>query len=195
MSYITTGQLCSYLGIDTPNASDNVQLAGFITAAQSIIERQTHRTFQATADTTRYIDARGSLDCGLLWLGADLCQITSVTNGDGVLVLGTQYITEPRNLTPYYALRIRSDANVSWTYAAPTPYENAIAIVGRWAYSVEPPADIVQATARLASYLYKQKDTGQELDRALIAPGGTMVLPAVLPNDVLTLIRPYRRAF
>jgi len=191
MPYITPGQLCSYLGIDNPSAADTVQLGGFITAAQSIIDRQTGRTFEAAEATVRYLDARRDVDGYILWLGADCCQITEVLNGNDVEVTTGQYVTEPRNLTPFYAIRLRSDAGLTWTYTG--AYENAIAVEGHWGYSLSAPADIQQATVRLAAYLYRQKDTGQELDRPLMVGDGNVILPAVLPNDVLTLIRPYRK--
>jgi hypothetical protein len=192
MPYITTGQLGSYLGITTPSAADTVQLAGFIASAQAIIERRTGRTFEATADTTRYFDAYRDVDYDMLWLNGDLCQITTVTNGNGVALTAAQYVTEPRFHTPYYALRLRSDAGITWTYS--TQHENSIAIVGRWAYSLSAPADVQQVTLRLASWLYRQKDSGAEIDRPLLAGDGSVILPATLPGDALAMLRPYVRA-
>lgn len=192
MPYITTGQLSSYLGITSPSTSDNAQLAGFIASAQAIIERRTGRTFAAAADSTRYLDAVYDVDYDMLWLGADLCQITSVTNGNGVLVTTSQYVTEPRLQTPYYALRLRGDAGLTWTYS--TYHENAIAIVGRWAYSVTAPVDVQQATLRLAAWLYRQKDTAADIDRPLLSAGGSVIMPATMPVDVMALIKPYVRA-
>ena len=64
MAYASVGQLCSYLGIPAHSAADTVQLGGFLLAAQSIIERRTHRIFEAAEDTTHLLDARCDISAG-----------------------------------------------------------------------------------------------------------------------------------
>jgi len=79
---------------------------------------------------------------------------------------------------------------VSWTYDE--DHENAITIVGKWAYSATAPADITHACTRLAAYLYRQKDNAGDMDRAIVA-GNATILPAKLPSDVAEILKPYRR--
>ncbi|GIV82782.1 MAG: hypothetical protein KatS3mg051_2136 [Anaerolineae bacterium] len=190
MAYATLAELKAYLGIT--GTTDDMLLTDLLVRSQAIIDAATQRTFEATADSTRYLDAVEDVDGRVLWLDrvGDLAQITSITNGDGSSVASSEYVTEPRNQAPYYAIQLKASSSVAWTYSD-SP-ENAIAITGRWAYSVTPPDDIVHACIRLAAYLYRQKDNATDLDRPVIA-GNVTLLPAQLPADIQSLLAPYRR--
>lgn len=189
MAYATTAELKTYLGIS--EATDDTLLGVLLAAAQVAIDAYCRQTFEAAADTTRYFDAVRDVDGRKLLLDAPLAAITTITNGDSVAVTTGQYVTEPRNAAPYYALALKSNVAVAWTHTG-TP-ENAISILGRWAYSVSAPADIKQTTIRLAAYLYRQKDNSGDLDRGIAIGGNAMLLPAQLPKDIQQLLRPYRR--
>ena len=190
MAYCTVDDLKRYLGIAAATTGDDVLLAELIQAAQTMIDSATGRTFEAVSDSTRYFDAIHDVYGYELVFDADICSITTVTNGDGVAVSSSEYATNPRNQTPYYSIRILASAGKSWTYS--TDHEDAISVAGRWAYSTSAPNDIEQAARRLAAYLYRQKDNANDLDRAVIV-GNATVLPSELPSDVRQLIRPYVR--
>lgn len=197
VSYLTAADLKAHLGI--VSSTDDAELSRLIGDAQKYIETQTLKVFEASADTTRYFDVdRHVLEDEdgrrvRLWLdGYDLCQITSVTNGDGTTVASSQYVTEPRNETPYQALRLKQNASVAWTYSD-TP-EDAIAIVGRWAYSTSAPADVVMATRDLAVWLYRRRgQEGASLDAPQVSPSGMMLFPAKVPDTVKMVIEKYQR--
>lgn len=184
--YTTVAAVKTYLGIS--GAGDDTLLATLVAAARSQIEAKTGRVFEATADTTRYLDAVADVDGPYLLLRGDLCAITSVTNGDGTTVTSGEYFTVPLNATPYYALKLRGTSGNAWTYT--TDPENAITVVGRWAYSLTPPADIVQAATRLAAYLYCQKDA-QVFDVTAQPDMGIITVPQGIPRDVQMLLAPY----
>jgi len=188
--YISISVLKAYLGISA--TGDDTLLSTLAAAAQRIVEQHTRRVFEYGTATAKAHDAVADTDSRrrTLFLCDDLCSITSVVNGDGETVTAAQYVTEPRHETPYYALTLLSSANVTWTYV--TDPEGAIVVTGKWAYAVTVPADIVQATTRLAAYLYRQKDNAADLDRAIVA-GNATILPATLPADVVRLLEPYRR--
>lgn len=196
MAYCELADLKTYLN-DITDSRDDALLTDMIAAAQKIIDTYTRRTFEASADTTRRFDAVrdvGSMDNGVdrvLWLDHDLCQITSITNGDATTVTTGQYVTEPRNYTPWYAIALRTSANIAWTYDDEP--ENAIAIVGRWAYSITAPDDIQWACKRLAAYLYRQKDTSSEAERPIMSASGASILPSKLPADVRDVLDRYVR--
>lgn len=188
MSYATTADIKAYLGIS--GTGDDVLLAELVQAASAAIDTYTNRMFAVTGDATRYIDAVGDHVRGAtLYLDRDLCQITSVVNGDGTTVTTSQYTTIPRNDTPYRALRLLGSAGLTWTYS--TDWEGAIAITGRWGFSIQPPYDIQQAAMRLAAFYYRQKDA-QLADVTAIEAGVVIQTPA-MPADVLGLIKAYRR--
>lgn len=184
MSYITTTDLAAYLGIDSD--TDVILLQELADAASDWIDRETGRTFTASADSTRYLDS-AAVDGDVLWLDGDLCAITGITNGDGTTVTSASYTTMPRNRTPYYALKIKSTSTVWWDGVS-----GEIAIVGKWAYSTTPDETIVQVCRRLAAWMYRQKDNMGDTDRAVLAGGG-VVLPARLPADIADLLRSYKR--
>ena len=184
--YATVNAVKRYLGITA--TTDDVLLYEFIYAAQGIIDNTTGRTFEASADSTRYLDAVADVHGNELWFGGDVCALTTVTNGNSVVVSSSEYTTMPRNHTPYYAIKLLPSASKTWTYT--TDHEGAITVVGRWAYSLTAPDAIKQATTRLAAYLYRQKDNASDLDRTLIV-GNATVLPAQIPSDVKMMLRPY----
>jgi len=188
MSYVTLTDLKAYLGIT--NTTDDAVLIGMIAAAQTGIDSWCGRTFEAAADSTKYLDAADDVDGAWLYLPDDLAQITTITNGDSTTVTTADYVTQPRNRAPYYALKLKADSDVAWTYEdAP---ENAISISGRWAYSVTPPADIVQACRRYAAYLYRQRDASV-FDVTAQVDIGMITIPQGIPADVEKLLNPYRR--
>ena len=188
MAYASKAQLKALLNIS--DTTDDDLLDDLLARAQAMIERHTSRTFEASADTTRTLDALADVDGATLYLPNDLCQITSVTNGDASTVTAGQYVTIPSNVAPYFGLRLKGSSGVGWTYS--TDPEGAISIVGRWAYSVTAPADIVQATLRLAAWMYKQRDTMNDGSATTIQNGITVV-PTAIPSDVKTMLAPYRR--
>lgn len=187
-AYATLAQLKDYVDIDTANTDDDALLTMALDNASAIIDTQTHRTFAAAIDSTRTHDALCHVEGRRLWLVGDLAAVTSVTNGNGAVVPPTAYVSEPLYETPYFALTLKRSSSIAWTYN--TDPEGAIAVTGKWAYSVTPPAPIVQATLRLSAFLYRQRDNALDLDRTLIV-GNTTMTPAQLPADVRLILQPY----
>ena len=191
MAYCTLDDIKTYLGVTTDD--DNVLLFSCISRAQQTIDTHCRRVFEATADSTKYLDAVEDVDGDTLYLtsAGELCAITLITNGDSTVLAETDYVTQPRNATPYYAIRLLASSGHTWTYN--DDHENAITIVGKWAYSVSAPADVEQACLRLATVYYRQKDTTADIERPLLAGDGTIVMPQTMPADVKALLSPYRK--
>lgn len=187
MAYATASDLKTYL--DISGTTDDTLLAALISRAQAIIDRETGTTFEAANDSTRYFDAVTDIDGRYLMFDRWIASITTVTNGDSVEVTSSEYAKEPRGDGPYYGIKLLGSSTQGWTYT--TDHENAITVVGRWAWSTTPPADIVHATLRLAAFLYRQRDNANDVDRAIVV-GNATVLPSQMPADVRTLIMPYR---
>ena len=129
MAYTSAANLKVYLGIATGETDDDTLLGTLVTAAQAMIDAHCRQTFEASGDTTRYFDPTCDVDGPTLRLDGPLCAITSITNGDGNAVASDKYVKEPRNGTPWYALVLKANAGLAWTYST-TP-ENSIAIVGK----------------------------------------------------------------
>ena len=193
MTYATIDQVRRYL--DNPNASGDLLIEECIDRSQATIESGTQRIFEMPTDTTRKftLDAvqdelfvAGRTLYNVLLLDADLCQLTSIQNGDGAVIDLANIITNPINATPWSGLCLYDDY---WQDDLPG---GMIEITGRWAYSITPPHDIVQACIRLATYYHAQKDA-QVFDTTAIFEGGVMTIPQGLPRGVYDTIVRYRR--
>jgi len=189
MAYASTNDLKAYLGIGT--ATDDALLAALLTRAQAVIDEHCNRAFEAAADSTRYYDAINDVWGQLLMLDADLSAVTTVVNGDGVTISSTEYVLQPSNNRPAYAIRLKDNASVVWTYSE-SP-ERSIAVTGKFAFSTSAPADIVHATVRLAAWFYRQKDNSADLSDVNVAMGGAVMIPSGLPRDVTALLERYVR--
>lgn len=193
--WVTNTELKTYLGIS--GSGDDSLLTTLIAQAQAFLEQETGRKFEASANTTRTFDAVRDVaededgTARLLILDQDLCSINSVTNGDGVVVSSSDYTTEPRNDTPYWAIRLKSNSTVGWTYNdAP---ENAISISGKWAYSATCPDDVKRAALDLAAYYYRRRGVeGTALDTPTVSPSGVTMFPGGLPGSVKAVISKYQ---
>lgn len=192
MAYCTAAEVKTYKGIS--GSGDDTLITALIARAQALIDAYTGRTFEASADTQRYLTVGEDTDGRMAFLPADLCQITSVvTDADGdadSLTVNVDYITEPRSRTPYYALKLLSSSDYRWEYT--TDPEMGVLITGRWAYSVTPPADIAHACIRMTAYFYAQKDA-QVFDVTANPELGTITVPKGIPADVKKILDLFRR--
>jgi hypothetical protein len=91
---------------------------------------------------------------------------------------------------PYFALTLKRNSGIYWTYSDDA--EEAISVTGRWAYSVNPPDAIVQATLRLAAWFKRQPESNIDLETT-IQVGGMVVSPTAIPADVAMILRPFLR--
>jgi len=189
--YVTIPQFKNYRGITS--TKEDVLIGDLLERAQSQVETYCGRVFVApTTASTHYFDAirDTSDDLRTLYLDDDLVSITTITNGDGNTVGTTHYVTEPRHVTPYHSIRLTALADDNWTYTGAP--EDAVKVYGRWGYSTSAPADVQQATIRLAAYMYAQKDASV-FDVTVYPDAGVMQVPQGMPRDVRELLDSYRR--
>ena len=189
MAYATASLMRSYAGIK--GAGDDGLLATFADAANTHVDKYCRRTFEGS-DTDRFFTVGRDTEGRWLWFDEDLASITTILNGDAssTELTSSEYIVEPKD-APYFGVKILASASKVWEYV--TDPENAIKVTGVWTYSATAPDDIIHAATRLAVFMYRQKDTSLDLDRPLITDAGVTLLPAGLPNDVKSLLLPYRR--
>jgi len=196
MAYLTVAQLKTYLGIQS--SSDDSLLADIVHEAAHVVDDYCNRTFEAAADTTRYYNALdirygGRVDAfqNTLLLDVDLCQLTTVVNGNGDTIPNNALVLLPTNFVPSYAIKIKMNTAYVWTYIG-TP-DTAIVITGRFAYSITCPVPIRAATRRLAGYMYRAKDNTAETDRSIMSADGVSIAAPAIPTDVTRMLEPYRR--
>lgn len=193
MSYCTAAEVKTYLAV--AGADDDALLTALIGYAEQWIETYTDRVFECDVDTTRYFEVGKDTNGRVLTLDGDLCAITSVVtnanNGSGgtALTVATDYITVPRNTTPWYAIKLTAGTAYTWTYTYDP--DGGVTVTGKWAYSETPPGDIKHACARLTAYLYKQRDA-QVFDVLAVPGAGIMTLPQGMPKDLRQILDAYR---
>lgn len=191
MAYCTVEDVKEYLDIEA--SGDDPLIANLIERAQKAIDNHTRRTFEDPgADATRYYTVGVDTEGLHLFLDEDIYSITTVKtdadNASPTTIASSDYVTLPRNTTPYYAIKILSSSNEYWDYTDDP--ENGIEITGRWAYSSAAPDDIAQACARWAAYMYRQRDS-QVFDVTAIPDAGVIQIPKGIPADVKILLEPY----
>ncbi len=187
MSYITLTELKEYLGIPVEQSEDDNLLLNCAARAQALVESQTGRKFEAATET-RYFTQK-EIDGQILWLYSDDLQtVTELKNGDGTVIAATDYVLEPLNSSPKFAVRLKS--GLSWEF---TDDDSLVSITGTWGFKSTVPEDIKQATLRTATWLYRQKDTTADSDRPLMTNDGVTIMPSALPNDVRQILAPYVR--
>lgn len=196
MAYISAAELRAYIG--ATSTADDTQLGFAATRGQSAIETYTNRIFECPADTTRKYNALdirygGNVDAftNTLQLDFDLCQLTSIVNGNGDNVPTNVVVLQPANFTPAYAIKIQMNTAYVWTYTG-TP-DIAISITGRFAYSITPPSDIIAACLRMSAYLYRSREGTPDSDRALLSTDGVILQAPRMPSDVQQMLEPYRK--
>lgn len=195
MPYTTAAAVKSYLGITS--SSDDALLTTLISSAQAAIDTYTHRTFEAATDTTKYFDAEDDTSESYTMLdwtpyGLDLAQITSIVNGDGVTIPASAYVLEPRHYPPYYGVKLKVSSGLYFEYDNNNDHENAVAVTGRWAYSITAPADVIHACIEIASLFYKQRDSNTDALRPIIA-GNATILPIGLSTQSREILNNYKR--
>ena len=188
--YADRGDLRAFLDIKV--TTDDSLLQESIEDAQSYIESQTNRVFEATTDT-RYYD-RSALDrwnSRLLNLyGDDLLTVTALANGDSdsTAIAATDYWLYPRNETPYHGILLKTDISAYWEWD--TDYW--VAVTGTWGYSTTAPDDIRRATLTMAAYLFRSKDS-QVFETTAIVESGAIAIPQGVPATVDRIITRYKR--
>lgn len=194
MAYTTTALVKTYLSITT--ATDDALIGTLIVRAQSMVDSYTHRTFEASANSTKLFDAKADVYGRTLYFsdGLEAATITTITNGDAaVIVVNTDCVTLPANGTPIYGLTMLESSSSLWTFTPAGDNERAISVVAKWAYSLTAPDDVAAATIRLTAFLYRQRESNADLDRAVSVGDGMVLLPGRLPADIAAILEPYRR--
>ena len=187
MAYTTLSDVKTYLGIASANTDDDALLTDLLGTAQAMVDAHCGRTFEASSETTRYLDACYPTVIGrLLYLDRDLCAVSSVANGDGSIIASTDYRMRPA-APPYQTIQLTIASGLTWTFTG-DPWQ-AIEITGKWAYSASAPDAVVTATKVVTKWLYDQGSGG--IIQALGQESG--LAGQALPCEAVALLEYYKR--
>jgi hypothetical protein len=133
-SYATIGEYKAYRVARGQTASvdvtDDIQIDNILNAASRWIDKFTGHYFYPRMET-RYYDLP---EARRLWLGSDLLEVTTITNGDGTAISSSDYVLENRNATPYFAIKLKDNVDTFWQVDSESGHEQIITVLGTWGY-------------------------------------------------------------
>lgn len=117
----------------------------------------------------------------------DLQAVTTLTNGDGVVVSSADYWLGPVD-EPYYQVTLLN--GVVWSDGGTG---GRISILGSWGFSAACPADMYYAILEGAQALYNGHLQGALGEVAAASRGGLLIRPGLLPPTVYRVVQSYKR--
>lgn len=181
--YCTIEQVKRYLSIS--GSSDDALIGNLITAVSRAFDKATGYTFGATEDSTRhYLAYQGDIENNIVYLDKPFSSITSITNGDGVLIDSAEYRLLPRDI-PYTTVTMKPN---STTYFTDGDDYDGVAVVGRVGYPLTD--DVRQACVIWTAFMYRQKDNPL-IDLTAIEAGAVISTPN-RPQYTRDVINNYR---
>lgn len=189
--YCTLAQVRKYTDFKSAsNTDDDALIEQLITAASKRIDTYTGRTFTEATETRKF-DAVRDTEGQRLWMDDDLLAVTSITNGDGTAIVASDYVLEPANEAPKYAIKLLASSSESWTFN--TDPEQAITVVGEWGYMAGTlaPADIQHSAIRLTAWYYQQREA--PFETVALPELGAVVIPQAIPSDIVAILNNYVR--
>lgn len=183
-------------------ADDDTQnddlLENLIVRVSALINIKTGRAFAPDADATHYFtqddiadcDYDGGIKIGDLMLDDTLLSVTTLTNGNGATIAGTEYFLMPRSYERKSYIRIKEASVVAWEFDT----DGAIAVAGRWGYSATVPQDVKHAAIEMTLYCFHRRgDNMMVTDRPQQSMDGTRFLPAAWTQFGKEVYEHYRR--
>lgn len=187
--YTTRAAVLEMLRTNSTDAIDDTVVDALITAASRYIDTRTGRTFYSRTETHYFDVPEGRT----LWLDDDLISVTTLTNGDGTVLTTTDYMLQPYNDAPYYAIKLKDISDVVWEVDSNSSAERVITLAGSWGFSATAPADISLACKLIAVSTYRNRFGENMTGAATITGAGVVVTPQDVPSLAAEIIRRYTR--
>ncbi len=188
MAYPDTAAAKTYLGISA--STDDTLIGRLVNAAISFVERETGRVFVAASATKKFPCTATfvSKDKLTLALYRDLVSVTTVTNGDGqVVVADTDFYLHPIE-APYHRLVMLPTVGKVWNDGAAG---GRISILGTWGYAADVPAALYEAILEIVAIYYRASAAGGTITQ--VNQAGVFIQGQTLPPHVADVLKVYRR--
>lgn len=187
MAYTTLANAKAYLGIPTATTADDALLTSFLAQVTNFVDTTCGYKLESTAGTRYYnLEVIGNLS---LYLDYPLLSITTLTNGNAVVIPSTEYRLFPLNYSTKWEIRLKVESTYTWDF---TNSDSLITVEGNWGLYSTVPDEITHVANRMIGYLYRQKDNANDLDRTVALQSG-LLLPSQIPSDVTSIILKYKR--
>jgi hypothetical protein len=192
VNYCTLEEVKAYLKMNTSDTGSDVLLNMYIEDSSRQIENECSRQFYASYETRSFDAVYPTVDKNTLFVDMDLLGVTTLTNGNGTAIAASAYVLEPANYSPKYAITLKQSTSIPlWQYNE--DYNQAISVNGTWGYNLgtTPPSPVRLACIRLSLWRFKQPEA--PFNTSSFPEIGAVVTPSAMPEDVLTLLAPYKR--
>jgi hypothetical protein len=128
--YTTLAEYKTWPDIESPDAEDDAVIEKIIKASCRYIDNEVRRTFYPRIEARLYnVPSYRSL-----LLDDDLLAVIGITNGDGNTLLPAEYLLDPANAYPKYAIRIKQSSSYFWATDSSANSEQVISVNGWWGY-------------------------------------------------------------
>lgn len=145
--------------------ADQTKVEGFIADVEDHVESITQRIWlkPAATETRNFNPIIDVVEDEVLmlvgphggWLESNASLV--ITNGDGVVVAADEYVLVPE-IKPHYGIQLLGSSGKSWDFDEDP--EEAIEVVGFFAFSTGVPGDLQVAMKRHVAFLYRTTGKG-----------------------------------
>ena len=116
------------------DAADDLVIGSLLESASRYIDDQCRRKFYPSIETRYFNVPEDQNNDLLLFVDADLLEITTLTNGDTTTITSTSYNLLPRNVSPKYGIKLIPTSNIYWMNDSTGNGEFVIPVYGVWGF-------------------------------------------------------------
>jgi hypothetical protein len=193
VDYAELEEVKAYAVFKTVDEANDPLLESLITQVSRLIDTLTGRTFAPSGDSTYYLpycNVEGR-DIFLGELDHPLLSVTTLTNGDGTVIASSEYLLLPRGAQRFQTIRLKEASSVDWEDA--DAGDGYISIAGKWGWSLTVPEDVKMATIEATAFVFKNRRTIENSEKAQVSGDGLVLLPSMLPKRSLAVIEHYKK--
>lgn len=187
--YATLAEFIVEKDLKSEDATDDTSIEDIIEAASRFIDTETGRTFYARTET-RYYDVP---DSRKLRLDDDLLTITTLTNGDDNEISSSEYTLLPANVSPKFAIKLKSTSSTIWQPDSNGGTEQVISVAGTWGWVANHTNNIKRACLMIATDYYDKREGQGVAGVATITGAGVVIKAAGVPVAAMKLINSFRK--
>lgn len=174
--------------------SDDAIIDLYVAQASQMFSTEARRQFYATPGATLTYDIiPPQVYGGQLFFLEDILGVDRIINGDGSVILPSQFRLLPVNSpSPKYALQLYVGSNIWFQPNQENSWQSALQVQGTVGYcpTGEVPSDVVFAVTKLAAFMYETRDNQGDVIR--FADGSSQI-PSNAPPLVLRVVNNYKR--
>jgi hypothetical protein len=193
--YASLAEFKAYSRITSTDSTDDGVIEDIVEAASRYIDSETCRHFYGSSETRYYsVPTLATVDdLRCLQLDDDLISITTLTNGNSVVLTTADYYLYPRNTSPKTQIWLKQTSSYTWMPGTSGDTEFVISVAGSFGYASTAPDNVKQACMAIADSLYHNRFGENVSGVATITGAGVVISPADVPAFAAQVIQSYRK--